>query len=283
MERYPHFHFAVASRSSTSTRRTSTPAFTARSRMGEDGRWETAGAMWVEADCNVTSGESLVRQNALRHQVLPGGVSARAANVLAAGRCSATPPACRKSSPVAAIEYFYTYSCIGSPRTRSCPPVRWRGLDGSEVLAHVVNHVGAYNNYLCPSTWPRVAPVRPEGRASGSDLPVRLRRRRRRGDRGHAGAVGDRPRPVSRPAGCPHGNGRGILRRRGRRQAILPVWDGELYVETHRGTYTTQSAMKRANRLSEILLRGAEILGSLAALTGGLARSTPRRFARRGT
>ena len=48
----------------------------------------------------------------------------------------------------------------------------------------------------------------------------------------------------------------------------MPLWDGELYVETHRGTYTTQSEMKRANRLTELRLREAEILGSLASFAG---------------
>ena len=48
----------------------------------------------------------------------------------------------------------------------------------------------------------------------------------------------------------------------------LPVWVGELYLETHRGTYTTQSATKKANRKNELLLREAEIFGSLAHAYG---------------
>jgi alpha-mannosidase len=48
----------------------------------------------------------------------------------------------------------------------------------------------------------------------------------------------------------------------------LPLWNGELYLETHRGTYTTHGEIKKANRLSELLLREAEIFGSLAGLSG---------------
>ena len=48
----------------------------------------------------------------------------------------------------------------------------------------------------------------------------------------------------------------------------LPFWNGELYLETHRGTYTTQSAIKQANRKNEPLLRDAEIFGSLANIQG---------------
>ena len=44
----------------------------------------------------------------------------------------------------------------------------------------------------------------------------------------------------------------------------LPTWNGELYLELHRGTYTTQSQNKRANRKSEFLLHDAEFLASLA-------------------
>ena len=52
------------------------------------------------------------------------------------------------------------------------------------------------------------------------------------------------------------------------RKPDLPVWAGELYVETHRGTYTTQSALKKANRQAELMLRDAEIWGALAASAG---------------
>jgi len=48
--------------------------------------------------------------------------------------------------------------------------------------------------------------------------------------------------------------------------AQLPVWNGELYLELHRGTYTTQSRTKRANRKSEFLLHDAEFLAALAGL-----------------
>jgi alpha-mannosidase len=45
----------------------------------------------------------------------------------------------------------------------------------------------------------------------------------------------------------------------------LPVWNGELYLELHRGTYTTQSRNKRANRQSEFRLHDAEFLAAFAA------------------
>jgi alpha-mannosidase len=50
---------------------------------------------------------------------------------------------------------------------------------------------------------------------------------------------------------------------------MMPVWNGELYLEYHRGTYTTQARNKRANRKSEFLLHDTEFLASLAALHSG--------------
>jgi alpha-mannosidase len=48
----------------------------------------------------------------------------------------------------------------------------------------------------------------------------------------------------------------------------LPVWDGELYLEYHRGTYTSQAWLKRANRRAETALHDAEWTASLARLVG---------------
>ena len=50
--------------------------------------------------------------------------------------------------------------------------------------------------------------------------------------------------------------------------ADAPVWAGELYLEIHRGTYTSQAAMKQGNRRSEHLLREAELWSATAAVRG---------------
>ena len=47
---------------------------------------------------------------------------------------------------------------------------------------------------------------------------------------------------------------------------MMPVWNGELYLEYHRGTYTTQARNKRANRKAEFLLHDAEFLCTYASL-----------------
>ncbi len=61
----------------------------------------------------------------------------------------------------------------------------------------------------------------------------------------------------------------------------LPVWDGELYLEYHRGTYTSQARSKRANRKAEVLYHDAEWLSSLADLLSG-AKAYPQEAIRGG-
>ncbi len=70
----------------------------------------------------------------------------------------------------------------------------------------------------------------------------------------------------------------GLLRPgRGRASCDPAVWAGELYLEAHRGTYTTQAATKRGNRRGELALRDAELWASLAP-----APTYPGRAARGG-
>ncbi|WP_434084670.1 hypothetical protein [Lacrimispora xylanisolvens] len=56
----------------------------------------------------------------------------------------------------------------------------------------------------------------------------------------------------------------------------LPVWDGELYLEFHRGTYTSQAYNKKMNRKMEFYLRNTEIRSVLAKEWGGIAYDRER-------
>ncbi len=69
---------------------------------------------------------------------------------------------------------------------------------------------------------------------------------------------------TSRPAADAARHRQRLLRDAWKTGHHLPTWNGELYLELHRGTYTTQSRNKRANRKSEFLLHDAEFLASLA-------------------
>ncbi len=270
MERFPDYRFTCSQPQLYQyTKQHHPEVFREIKKWVKTGRWETAGAMWVEADCNATSGESLIRQmlyglDFFRKEFgtrprmcwLPDvfGYPASLPTILAG--CG--------------VKYFYTYKLHWQAKNPF--PVhlfRWRGLDGSEVVAHVVNHVGAYNNMMTPehlakgwdlyaqkAEYPEV--IFPFGFGDGGggvteDMMEMFKR-----------AKGQFPGLPAVRLGTAEGYFDDVVAAR----PALPLWDGELYVETHRGTYTTQSEMKRANRLTELRLREAEIIGSLASLAG---------------
>jgi alpha-mannosidase len=179
------------------------------------------------------------------------------------------------------VRCFYTYKLHWQAKNPFPAHLfRWRGLDGTEILAHVVNHAGGYNNNVVPehlykgwslyaqkAEYPEV--LFPFGWGDGGGGPTEemlemLQRAKGRFPGLPAVRTGTAQRYFDQVA---------------RAAPDLPVWDGELYVETHRGTYTTQSAMKRANRVSERMLRDAEILASLARLAGRRVDTRPLRGA----
>ena len=270
MERYPHFRFTCSQAQLYQYTKENYPALYSQiKKWVKSGRWETAGAMWVEADCNATSGESLVRQilHGLRFFDQEFGTRPR---ICWLPDVFGYPSSLPEILAGCGVEYFYTYKLhwqAQNPFPHSL--FHWRGIDGTQVLAHVVNHLGAYNNVMDPEHlsigWDRYSQkaeypevIFPFGAGDGGggvseELMEMLKR-----------AEGQFP-------GLPAvriGTAEGFFDEVAEAGPELPVWDGELYVETHRGTYTTQSAAKRANRQSELLLRDAEIFGSLALLTG---------------
>jgi alpha-mannosidase len=233
------------------------------------GRWGTDGAMWVEPDCNVTSGESLVRQ------ILYGLQFFRREFNTTTRLCwlpdvfgynAALPQILKRSG----IDFFYTYKLHWQSKNPFPYTLfTWRGLDGSDVTAHIPNGVQGYNGDTTPEclhwgwSWYRQKDVHPEsllpygygdGGGGPSDRMVRLLE------------LGQKPFP-----GLPAvrtGAAQEYFETIEQRKLDLPVWDGELYLETHRGTLTTQGWIKRANRVCELLLRDAEILSSFAACDG---------------
>ena len=144
----------------------------------------------------------------------------------------------------------------------------WEGIDGTRVFTHFP----PVDTYTAELTGRRARPRRPQLPRQGRRDPVagavRARRRRRRADPGDA-----RPRLAHGVPGRLADASRSRRRRRSSRPPRrstphAPVWAGELYLEIHRGTYTSQAAMKQGNRRSEHLLREAELWSATAAVRG---------------
>lgn len=237
------------------------------------GEWEVVGGSWTEHSTNIPSGESLVRQYlyAKRYFKQKFGVDVKVGWLPDSfGFNWNLPQIYRKSG----IDYFVTHK-LKWQIERNNPPVPfpyhlfwWEGPDGSRVLAF--HTVGDYSQ-----------PVEPEQMLQYLNTLEREQHIDKllilygKGD--HGG--GPMPEMMNRAADLMHDPSFPTVRfstalayfheiQALPRAKTLPTVDDELYVKTHRGTYTTDSQVKRDNRRSEVLLMNAEKFSLLASQFG---------------
>jgi alpha-mannosidase len=246
-----------------------------------EGRWEPNGAMWVEADCNVTSGESLVRQILLGKRFFKKEFNIDS-DVLwlpdVFGYSWALPQILSKSG----IKTFIT-SKISWNKYNKMPydTFFWRGMDGSEVLTHFIDtpelpdfeqewqskHHSTYNGRITPytvkSTWERYTnkdtykgQIIPFGYGDGGGGVDRTMLETCSAIKLVPGLPEVKQEKVSDFAKKLHNAFENT-------DKYVQVWDGELYLEYHRGTYTSQGFIKRMNREMENKYRLAEMLSIL--------------------
>lgn len=239
------------------------------------GKWEVTGGMWVEADCNIPSGESLVRQFLFgtRYMKEHFGVEC---SVLwlpdVFGYSWALPQIIAKSG----LKYFMTTKISWSQYNRAeYDTFMWRGLDGTEVLTHFITATEGstprfytYNGTLTPAfakwTWEHY---------KQKDINDELLIAYGWGDGGGGPTkemieTGKRMQELPRVPEIRFGKAEDFFQRLAARvegQPRLPVVDGELYLEYHRGTYTSQARTKKNNRKSEVLLHDLELFSCLAS------------------
>ncbi len=241
------------------------------------GQWEITGGMWVEADTNLPSGESLIRQivHGKRYMRERFGVDSKVLwlpDVF--GYSAALPQLLAKSG----LPYFVTTKVSWNQFNRMPHDTfRWRGIDGTEVLAHFIttpernSHHYTYNGELDPR---EVTGIWREYRQKDVNDELLLAFGWGDGGGGPTREMLEAARVMADLPGVPRvqqGHVEPFFERLARRveDVGLPVWDGELYLEYHRGTYTTQAAIKRANRHNEGKLHDAELAGTLAAVLAG--------------
>jgi alpha-mannosidase len=236
------------------------------------GQWEPIGAMWVEPDTNMPTGESLVRQ-LLYGQRYFERVFGRRHTVCWLPDCFGFSPALPQLLRLAGVSHFFTIK-VNWSETNKMPfdLFWWEGLDGSRVLGHTFdNPVGGYNAKTSPrailETWRnfRGKSHYPEsllsfgfGDGGGGPTEEMLERQRQLADFPVVPSL--RPVKVAEwfHAVCEKVAG----------DPDLPVWVGEMYLELHRGTLTTQGRTKFLHRRAERALIAAETLSSMAALLG---------------
>ena len=236
-----------------------------------DGSVIVEGGMWLEPDTNLPCGEALIRQIAFAKRFFREELG-RDTRVLWLPDCFGFSAALPQIMKGAGLDYFATKKLIDNYSGGESFPhtaFAWKGLDGSEVLAHVYRKC---NSPIDPKTLARrwnvdrvqkdgiSAYLFPFGYGDGGGGPTRemLEFAARLGDlEGNPRTRMSGPREFFEEL-----EGRGPPER---------SYVGELYFQEHRGTYTTQARTKRANRLAELALRDAEMWGAFASAAGGLA------------
>lgn len=273
-EDYPEYRFVCSQAQQYEWVRQEYPELFARMvRAAQQGTWVPVGGTWIEPDCNLPSGESLVRQFLYGQRFFERYFGQRCTvfwNPDVFGYSGALPQIIRGCG----IKYFLTQKLSWNQFTK---PLHhnfyWEGIDGTRVLSHFPP-ADSYN-----AMW------------NGTDFPL--------GDILHnVNNFKDHDLTAESLFVFGYGDGGGgptremleVLRRLGDLQGVprveqrtpeaffkrleasltdAPVCVGELYFEYHRGTYTTQADVKLRNRRNEFLLREVEMLSAVAARVCG--------------
>lgn len=287
MKKYPDYKFMSSQAQLYKYLKEESPQMYAQVKeMVKQGRWEVEGAMWVEADCNLSSGESLVRQ------ILYGktffkeefGVDCKVLwlpDVF--GYSAALPQILKKSG----VECFVT-SKIGWNETNQMPYdlFWWKGLDSTEIFTFFMTAQDKVRGQApaCNVTYnAKLNPSQLQGaydRLQQKDITDEVLITFGYGDGGGGPTRKDLeyynvlkkgltavPKAEMEFAGSMLAR----ARLRAENNPKTPHWQGELYLEYHRGTYTSQAQNKRMNRKSEFLFEKAETLALLGTILCGAA------------
>ena len=248
-----------------------------------EGRWEADGAMWVEADCNLTSGESLTRQILMGSKFVKEEFDKDMEFLWLPdvfGYSWALPQILKKSG----INTFMTTKISWNEFNRMPHDTFiWKGMDGSEILTHFVTTPDAdysispwyytYNGMLTPYT---VKGVWKNYNDKNINKDVMISFGYGDGGGGVNREALENRRRLDKIPGLPHVKTstagdyfRKLQETVKNTDEYLHKWDGELYLEYHRGTYTSHAYNKKMNRKMEFLYREAEWLTAMAALKNG--------------
>ncbi|WP_257348904.1 alpha-mannosidase [Pseudalkalibacillus decolorationis] len=231
-----------------------------------EGRFEIIGGMWVEPDLNIPSGESLVRQLLYgkkffkeefdvepRVEWLPDTF----------GYCASLPQILKK----AGTNYFMTTKLNWNDTNRFPYDLfYWEGIDGTKILSYLHTILGQNTEPAdIKNTWMDFN--------QKNEYPERMLVYGY-GD-GGGGVTRDMIEKLERSTKLPalpdvkFDKVHSFFDRINKKNPYLPKWYGDLYLELHRGTYTTHAEVKKNNRQAESLYRELEIWNSFAYMVLG--------------
>lgn len=270
MEQYPDFIFSQSTVPTYIEMENRYPGlFEQVQRRIKEGRWEYIGAMWVEPDCNLISGESFVRQllHGIRFAEKKFGITPKTCWVPDVfGNGYAMPQILKK----AGVEYFVTHKMgiWNDTNPWQYNTFWWEGPDGSRVFSIVppTHFIGTVEADSLKVNWQKYTDKATIGESmycygwgdGGGGVDTEMLEYAKR---------------YSKFPGLPESKPSKIEDSLARMKAKatdknIPVWKDELYLEEHRGVHTTKALLKKLNRYSENLYRKAELFSSVAAKYG---------------
>ncbi|MCE0522948.1 MAG: alpha-mannosidase [Methylacidiphilales bacterium] len=269
MDDYPEYKFSCSQARQLAWIKVQHPALYAKIKAKvKTGQFVLVGGSWIEPDCNIPSGESLVRQFLAGQRFYKkefGFICREFWNPDVFGYSGALPQIIRG----AGIRFFLTQKLSWNQFNRpTSSTFLWEGIDGSSVLTHfppsdtynamctVEELLRHYSNFKDKERANESYMLFGFGDGGGGPTEEMLERLRRLKD------VPGLPDVTIRKS-------QDFFARCEKDLTDPLVWKGELYFELHRGTYTTQAANKRDNRRSEEALHDVEFLASIAHLLKG--------------
>ena len=277
MEQYPEYMFVQSSSAHSDMIREHYPELFKRiQEKVNDGHYEPNGAVWVECDCNITSGESMIRQFLWGQRFTQKyfNYTSNAFWLPDTFGYSASIPQIMKGC---GVDYFLTTKITWND-TNAFPynTFYWQGIDGTKVFSH-------FNMTHC---WPDAKTIREAviNDEHKTDQPSVTDKRLAAYGFGDGGG-GPQFEMIEMARRCKNLNeipnayytSVGDFMKNLEKTAVNPnTYRGELYLELHRGTLTNQHEIKRNNRKAELLLRDFEILSVNESVKSNIASSTEK-------
>jgi len=265
LEEYPDYKFGASQPQLFEWIKTDYPQLYKEVKLAiANGRWEVQGAMWVEPDMNLAGGEALIRQCLYGKKFYQDEFGIDVKNLWLPdvfGYSAALPQILKKCG----VDIFMTQK-ISWNETNIFPhhTFNWEGIDGTKILTHFLP-TNDYNLANLPSQM-----IASEKRYAQNDVSDEFLNLYGIGDGGGGPAsehieMGLRQQNLEGVPKFKFAFAQEFFDKIAQIPAEkLPTWVGELYLELHRGTYTTQSLMKKHNRKLEQKLHDVEFLAVLA-------------------
>ena len=229
-------------------------------KMVKEGRWEVQGAMWVEADTNLPSAESLIRQILIGKNFFMDEFGVDVKNLWLPdvfGYSASLPQILRKSG----VDYFLTQKLSWNKYNKfPHQTFIWQGIDGSSVITHFPPEdynspltseymINARDNFAERDFIDEFICLFGVGDGGGGPKAENIE-------------YGLRMNNLEDAPKIRFGRAQDFFETLKQYEKKLAVWRGELYLEFHRGTYTTQALVKKMNRKIEQRLSAVEALWS---------------------